>query len=87
MERPAPDAASLSWKLHYILAEKGGCASYTEEYLAQLVTDYRRFLTREPATGEQRCSMTFEGLDLPFNHANDEWALATSPPCGRLRFW
>jgi hypothetical protein len=44
MAMPAPDAHAVCWKLDHILAEPGGPASYTADYVEQLVADYRRFL-------------------------------------------
>lgn len=44
MAMPAPDAAAVRWKLDYILAESGGPASYSADFVEQLIADYRRFL-------------------------------------------
>jgi hypothetical protein len=45
MATAAPDAASVRWKLDYILnATDGSSGSYSADYLQQLTADYRCFL-------------------------------------------
>lgn len=45
MAMPAPTPKAACWKLDYILDTKGGSnASYSADYLGQMIADYRRFL-------------------------------------------
>ena len=48
LEMPAPDAAAVRWKLDFLLGTKwnGDKSSgpYPPDYVAQTVSDYRRFL-------------------------------------------
>jgi hypothetical protein len=52
MATPAPDAEAVRWKLDYLLDpfNQGYTGSYSAEYTAQTVDDYRRLLTPMPAT-------------------------------------
>ena len=53
MAMPAPHAQAARWKLDWILhCDHGSTGSYDEHYIAQMVTDYRRFLTGETPCGQ-----------------------------------
>lgn len=45
MDMPAPTLSALLWKLEYLLtSDEGGCASWSDEAMAQTVADMRRLL-------------------------------------------
>ena len=46
MKMPAPHSEAVQWKLDWILnCDGGSTGSYEAHYVAQMKTDYRRFLT------------------------------------------
>ena len=50
MNVPAPDMAALRWKLDHILLSDGGCqASWSVEYVKQMLADIDRLVPREGA--------------------------------------
>lgn len=85
MAMPAPHNTALRWKLDYLLSTdwngERSTGAYSADYVAQTVADYRRVLgNSDDAPSEfDRGPMTFEGLDLPFDHTNEDWALANLP--------
>ena len=54
MAMPAPHAQAARWKLDWILncENDGSTGSYDGGYIAQMKSDYRRFLTGETPCGQ-----------------------------------